>query len=50
LRNRAWLLGALCGAPALPTHRCPAEDDEDDEGDGVEELSDEGVVASAEAC
>ena len=36
--------------PNDPTLRCPAEDDDDDEGDGVEELNDEGQLASAEAC
>ena len=35
--------------PNDPTLRCPTEDD-DDEGDGVEELNDEGLLASAEAC
>ena len=35
--------------PNNPALRCLTEDD-DDEGDGVEELNDEGLLASAEAC
>jgi hypothetical protein len=34
--------------PNDPTLRCPAEED-DGEGDGVEGLNDEGLMASAEA-
>ena len=36
--------------PNDPTLRCPTEDDDDDEGGSVEELNDEGLLASAEAC
>ena len=40
--------------PNDPTIRCPNEDDDDDddddEGGGVEELNDEGLLASAKAC
>jgi hypothetical protein len=48
---KQWIRGCkvtkLSVDPNGPAFRCPAEDDE---GNGVEGLNDEGLMASAEAC